>query len=647
MSYPTNREFAPVINNPGEQLERNPTTEVSRRMLADGIPQGLNPGAQRELQARTAELERLGLLPVVTLSEQAERLDAIRGANNVLRNPGDFGGNTRPGSPEHNSFLRQVATATDTLRANGQLTAIEQGRSGQMPELIAEYARTHFNALSGNTANITRNSIQNYIDHTSGITPFARNILTQMQERFGEIANGSRQISLPRLETYRSNAAVATEAMAYLRTDVGWRTFAGAEANGTTRTYIHRDHVGQQMQNFENRLREPNLSTADRAHYESLRRIGHHLQTQIAGNDWDNHVNMNSGINSVVSYANRRGYRDNDAVIAPVQQPQLVPPPEVARPNPNVPQSPVECQPQTSAMIPEVRPEWARPGSNSPERQVMNQTLAMLTAPGDLNVNGLRRLLNQQPETMQKVVEQINQELRERNSLRSLSLTTGYNPDGSVVRTLQVLRNNGMGLSTPEADIVMGRNEAAVRPPERPNPWQQRVSEQILGNNGFVGEENYQAAATRARATGLPLVVVFGREGNQPLLQGSRDRLQRGEAVVLYTDGTPRPNTYLGQVHAAAGEWIGHNGGAIRVDLRANTFTPEQLLPRPQRVGAPATQVNDSQRCDGPTCSTPIRQPQETYVASTPCHLGSPCGGYSNVVPFRGRPVRCFSVRGR
>ncbi|MBI2810414.1 MAG: hypothetical protein HYX67_06260 [Candidatus Melainabacteria bacterium] len=528
--------------------------EATRSLVEYVLQQpGLSAHARSELLTRmTNDFVAQGVLPDLTLSaaQSGRRAADIAGANNVLQHPENFGGNHRPGTPQHESFLRLVASSTDVLRVNGQLTGIEQGKPGQMPDLIAEYARTHFNALSGNTANITRESLRNYINHTGNLSPFARDILTQMQERFDQISDGSSRISLGRLETYKSNAAVAREAMEYLGTDAGWRTFAGAEANGTTRTYIHRDHVGQQMQNFENRLREPNLSTADRAHYERMQRIGQHLLTQISTNTWDNHVNWNSGINSVTEYARTRGYRAGDFVNPPVQATQ--PAPEVTAPRPQ-PAPPYEVIRPYPSLVPPVEnrppvPDW-----------------------------------------------------------------TGFNPP-------------------------------PIREPERTSPWQQRVNNQILGNNGFVGEESYQAAASRARQTGLPLVIAFGREDNQAILQGARDRLQRGEAVVLYTDGIPRPNTYLGQVYAAAGEWIGQNGGAIRVDTRANTFTAEQLIPR--RTAAATPQVNDSQRCEGPTCPTPIARPQETYVANGCCPPAGSCGsGCGNVVQLHGRPLRRFLRR--
>ncbi len=533
-------------DRPTEISPNNNNTEVTRSLVEYVMQQpGLSAHARSELLTRmTNDFVARGILPELTLNTAQTQRNAadIAGANHVLQHPENFGGNHRPGSPQHESFLRLVASSQDTLRANGQLTGIEQGKPGQMPDLIAEYARTHFTAMSGNSANITRESLQNYINHTANLTPFARDILTQMRERFDQISDGSSQISLQRLETYRSNAAVAREAMEYLATNEGWRTFAGAEANGTTRTYIHRDYVGQQMQNFENRLREPNLSTADRTHYESMRRIVQYLLTQISNNSWDNHVNWNSGFNSVTEYAGRRGYRSGDSVTPPVQatpapepmtppRPQPAPPYEVIRVNPAV-VPPRENQPSV--------PEWTPP----------------------------------------------------------------------------------------------------VREPERTSPWQQRVNNQILGNNGFVGEESYQAAANRARQTGLPLIVAFGREGNQAILDGARDRLQRGEAVVLYTDGIPRSNTYLSQVYGAAGEWIGQNGGAIRVNMRTNEFTSEQLLPRRTVAAAP---VSDSPRCDGPTCPTPIARPQETYVVNGCCPPAGSCGsGCGNVVPLRGRPVMRF-----
>lgn len=530
------------------EISPNNNVETTRSLVEYVMQQpGLSAHARSELlTSMTNDFVARGLLPELSLSNAQFQRNAadIAGANNVLQHPENFGGNHRPGSPQHESFLRLVASSQDTLRVNGQLTGIEQGKPGQMPDLIAEYARTHFTAMSGNTANITRESLRNYINHTANLTPFARDILTQMEQRFDQISDGSRQISLQRLETYRSNAAVAREAMEYLATQDGWRTFAGFEANGATRDYIHRDYVAQQMQNFENRLREPNLSAVDRAHNEQMRRIGQHLLTQISNNTWDNHVRWNSGINSVTEYAGRRGYRSGDAVTPPVQptqapepmtppRPQPAPPYEVIRVNPAV-VPPRENQPPV--------PEWTPP----------------------------------------------------------------------------------------------------VREPERTSPWQQRVNNQILGNNGFVGEESYQAAATRARQTGLPLIIAFGREGNQAILDGARDRLQRGEAVVLYTDGTPRPNTYLNQVYGAAGEWIGQNGGAIRVDTRANTFTPEQLIPRRTVAAAPV----DTPRCEGPTCPTPIARPQETYVVNGCCPPAGSCGsGCGNVVPFRGRPVMRFLRR--
>ncbi len=535
-------------DRPTEISPNNNNVEATRSLVEFVMQQpGLSNTARTELLARmTNDFVARGVLPDLTLNpaQTAGRLADIAGANHILQHPERFGGNTAPGSAQHDSFLRQVSASQETLRINGQLTGIEQGKPGEMPDLIAEYARTHFTALSGNTANITRESLQNYMTATGNLTPFARDILTQMQGRFDQISDGSSQISLGRLETYRSNAAVAREAMAYLGTDAGWRTFAGAEANGATRTYIHRDYVGQQMQNFENRLREPNLSTADRTHYESMTRIGQHLLTQISTNSWDNHVNWNSGFNSVTEYAGRRGYRAGDSVAPPVQP---TPPPEPMTPPRPQPAPPYEVIRVNPALVPPrdtqpPAPEWTPP----------------------------------------------------------------------------------------------------VREPERTSPWQQRVNNQVLGNNGFVGEDSYQAAATRARQTGLPLVVAFGREGNQAILDGARDRLQRGEAVVLYTDGTPRPNTYLSQVYAAAGEWIGQNGGAIRIDTRANTFTPEQLIPRRTVAAAP---VIDAPRCDGPTCPTPIARPQESYVLNGCCPSGSCGGGCGNVVQMHGRPSRFFSRR--
>jgi len=591
----------------------------------------------------------------VTLSDLAswtrkaeETRQANTAANNVLHSleAVPAAGATR------DTYLRRIREAEQTLQRNGQLTGIEQGKPGQMSDLVAEYARTHFTALSNGSGKITLESLDNYINRTPGLTDFAKKILAEMKERFAVIAkasgdepgsfpwssNGS--ITIAGLEKYAWNAWGAREAMGVLSTQDGFRAFAGQNPDGTYRDYLHRDKVTEAKQGFERELlterakTNPDAATIKRL--ERMIRVGQWLQTQISHNTWDNHVRLDSGINSCTTYATGLGYKPGDYVNAQgaISTPEAVaaaqaqqPPPawQLAVPGqPAAPQTDGQQQqnrraienigrfgqpaPQTDGQqrrspplgdqhpVPQQqeRPDWARPGAQTPERRLMDQIIGLLRADGPLTNNSkneLRRLLNQYPETMDRIVVFINEDLQRNHCPRQLGLAAGTNPDGSMYRTLSVMNSHGTSVSTNEATITQGTQPSEVQQPTpAPAPeltaWQRQVREKIVSAGvGFVGAEQYDAAAAAATASHRPLIIVYGNQNNPALLDAARARMLRGDAVVLYVDGLPPPNSYVGQMLTAAGSWVPPTGGAIKCDLTTRQFVPENLTPQPQQAG--------------------------------------------------------------
>ncbi len=558
-----------------------------------------------------------------------ERQQEIAGANNILQHPERNGGNTTGAA--HESFMRHVSDAQRILRESGQLQGIENGKPGKMPDLIAEYARTHFSALSGNTDRITPESLQNYITNTAGLTPFARGILTQMQQRWTEISTasgdapgtvwGRGSVTLQGLETYRSNAQTAGEAVDYLSTPAGMRFFAGVDTNGATNTNIHRDNVQTAMQNIAAMQAGPEK--------DRLQRIGQYLLTEIGQNRWYNSVSMAN----VRDYARTQGFRPNDQgpaftppaqpaeVQAPVQPAQPVQPFQPAQPGqpfqPAQPgQPPNDCQPGPNPANPleqfgqGQRPAWALPGSNTPERQLMNQTIALLCQPGAFtdgspNIQALTRLLNSHPETMERILPEVNRELAAAHVNHRLSWSTNYNPDGSQARLLSVQQVTDANGSTRLEGTAMS-GQLQNRAPEL-TPWQTRVRDQLQGPNAFVvppgasveaSNQAFQAACARAQQQGTRVTVVFGNERNPELVAAARAATQNGQ-VVLYADianipaGSQMEQYYRGATTPNADfpyGWVSANGGAISMEAGLNTNGThtyyESTLGRPAAAAA-------------------------------------------------------------
>jgi len=554
----------------------------------------------------------------------------VAAANNTLtRPPAGY-----EASPQHMDTIRR---AQETLRTSGALHAIENGKPGPMPELIAEYARTHYSELADTTSHrITLTSINRYLERNPNLTAFSRDMVTQLRDRFYDISqcgadqrgysfnpfgsNGA--ITLQGLEAWRAKIQPAREAAEFLNTPEG-RTLFGDNSNpprffGAANARPP-ERAAQVIAQYQAILNNQNSTGAEKENAERIIRIGRFIETQVSHN-WSAHY---ATYNEIVSAANSAGYRANDvsttqtpprpapvgngaiAQPAPIGNGSIIQPApigngSIVQPAPignanfgqpapignaNLGQQPPAI-PNPFEQIPQ-RPAWNRAGT--PERQLMDQTIALLRSPGSFaagseNLRNLNTLFNNNPETMVRVLDEINRELELAHSNHRLSYVTNFNSDGTQCKMLSVMREGSPGSWTNEGTAMVGQLQN--RAPEL-TTWQRQVRE-LQGPNAFVitpggsvadSNTTFEAACARAQQQGVRLTVVYGSESNSQLLAAARTAAQNGQVVLYANVREIAAGSELDRYFRGASTpnqefpygWLTGNGGAISVEPVAHS----------------------------------------------------------------------------
>ncbi|HEY9717200.1 MAG TPA: hypothetical protein V6C69_07020 [Trichormus sp.] len=579
---------------------------------------------------------------------RAQTAGEVASANRLLTHPADNGGNTVTNPQLRGQFLERTRQAEHTLSNSGALWDIEHGKPGQTPDLIAEYARTHFTELSGSSQRITRASIDTYLQNHPHLTPFARDLVSQMRSRFSEIATGSASngITHVSLEAWRSKVQGAREAVEFLNTPQG-RALFGDNAN-PPRFYSGTnppEKAQQVIAQYQARADNTNLSEEQREEARKIVRVGRFIAGAVSGNSWEHYIRYDTESRSVTTMAGRAGYRANDRsdtpVVprpqdqpAPVVQQQVAPvgiqpvapvgiqPDAPVQPGPNPhPNNPfVPFQPAANHN-PEIhqpapppnpfavqeqaqqRPEWNRPGT--PERQVMDQAIALLQRPGSFsagtpNLAALTRLLNQHPETMERIVPEVNRELTALHSNHQLDMTTRSNDDGSISRSLGVMRVSGNG-QTREGEANSGQWD---------RPATSNTDSTATGARTAFNANQYPEAAQAAARNNKPLYIVVG-DPQDPNYQAMREGVNTGlrinNGVYLFADRSQiDPNTALGRMVAnnlrdgtgTIGFNVTEGNGMLTPGTQTIydvTTNEDPSRPRPPRIAdAPATPTTNS-----------------------------------------------------
>jgi len=737
-------------NNPAAQLQafQSMTQALEQRgilprIMADSIGPANSPffrsiDANNNQRIETAEAAAFANNPnrwqnsntvqIMSMMWLATHMDGIAGRPNGSVTPGDLlnwanraagaagptpevaAANRRLTNPPENYFsspaeMANIRTATDTLRNAGALHAIENGKPGATPELVAEYARTHYTELADRASGkITLDSINAYLNanRQPPLTDFARGLVTQMRDRFDAIAtasgdaprfrfgfgsNGS--ITLNGIESWRAGIQPARESAEFLATQEG-RALFGDTNNPPHFTRARAAQVVAEQNAIANNA---NLPAEQRETAARMARIGGFIEAQVARNGllgigpnaWgDQYVCYNTGNHDIMSSATTAGYLPNDVSItqtpprpgqvgnaniqqpapigngvmqqpAPVgnqgiQQPAPIGNQGIGQPAPIGNQgigqpAPPAPNPFEQMGAPQ-RAEWNRPGT--PERQLMDQTIALLQRPGALDVAGLTRLLNAQPETMERIKDEVNQELEQMHSNRRLSWVTNYNADGGQVRMLSVMREAtpGSGSWSNEGTAMAGRLDRPATTTDATTP---------VTRTAFNATQYSEAAQAAARAN-QPLFVVVG-DPRDPGYRAMRDGVNTGlrinNGTYLFADrGQIDANTPLGRLVAAN---LANRGGIGTIGFNVTEGQDGYLHPGTPSIYDVTTNVDPNRprplrpqiaEVQAPAASQYVQPAQQEYYYPGQCNGGSCGGNYSNVVPFMQRgPVRRFISR--
>jgi len=553
------------------------------------------------------ELNEVGRTPgSVSLADAArratERQKELNGANDMLTHP-----------EKHGNNLRWIESAQNTLRQNGQLQGIEQGKPGHVPDLIAEYARTHMRLMAGNPNHdrITLDDINNYMKQTPGLSPFAKTVLGEMKDRYKEIENASglhghtfsrEGISLQDLETYRSRAESGRQAVDYLSNPGKLDLFCRPNEN-----YVHRDAIKSQMDHCKNQLQTPGLSNEARADLTLRQKVGQFLQEEISQNS----LYRSATLDDTRDYARSLGHRPGDFVDAngrrttpeavAAEQQRLsrteAPAPPRIEPAPAPPRTEAPVPPRTEAPVPpRVEPAPSPPRTQPPRQQgnPYNWPTEPPTPAGE--AKGRNSEPPQQSEFPKK-------------DPFALGEAKGKSFSDERPKELQSIGNTWSmdGKSESFAERIARMTEPK---------WERYIREHITNQPGGFTADHYQDALKYAAKHHKPVVAVFGSHNDKELLKAIETKLAKGKSVYVFVDTkTVDPSSSLGKY---AKHMQGHQAVKFDVVERPNG----KIQPQHEQY----------------VRVTP-RTPQREYHSPSPVNLLPPPNrGGSGYGPFR----RCF-----